>query len=60
VPQKEYQAEASQNTWAQHGSNKRSGTSGGVGDAAEPQNGFTIESPQNTSSTRASDLENKV
>lgn len=35
--------EASQNTWEQHGSNKSSSTSIGVGYAAGAQNGFTIE-----------------
>ncbi len=34
---------ASQNTWEQHGTNKSSGTSIGVGYAAGAQNGFTIE-----------------
>lgn len=35
--------EANQNIWEQHGSNKSSGTSIGVGYAAGAQNGFTIE-----------------
>lgn len=35
--------EASKNTWEQHGSNRSSGTSIGVGYAAGAQNGFTIE-----------------